>query len=1026
MADVLNAAPRPAPDAGPTPDPGVPDTVQAMIRPPAAPGAGDRLYGGAVTVVAVALVIIYAFLSSDLEPEVRQTVTYVGLIGGGLAAAIATAYRSRQAAGRRRRAWRLMSLASAFGALANTIYAVSTLVALPSAGVLSNACFAVAGVFGVAALILFPTARHRGTDTARMILDGVIVGGSILYMVTVGIFPSLLNVEGLDPAIKSMSLVMPVIDAVLATLAVLLILRVRREDRTTLALLGVGMVLYVASDLAYAVGTAAKTFQFGTAVDLGWIAGYGLIVLAALSPRSEPQATEEDRQETSPLWGTVLMFALFTGAAVLSLQIDAESTNYREATAALWIGVLLAVAARQILLIMDNDKLRLGLERRVSERTAELAKLTEQTELLLSSVGDGIYGVDREGKVTFANPAALHILGYDSEDLIGRAAHETFHGLQPDGTPYPETLCYITEAIESGIRANGEEDTYRRHDGKEVPVEVTASPLTSAEGTIGAVVGFRDVTERREVDRMKSEFVSVVSHELRTPLTAIRGSLGLISGGAVGQLPPRAAHMVSIALESSERLTRLINDILDIERIEAGTTPMDVADHAAAELIDAAIAQVQVIAMNAGVRIEVTSAEGAVHADRDRVVQALLNLIGNAIKFSPPQTTIEVESVVDGDLVQFRVSDQGRGIPADKLSSIFNRFEQVDSSDAREKGGTGLGLAISRSIVERHGGRIWAENRADGGATFRFTLPRAVIRVDRSGARTERASVIVHGLDSDVIAAVTRDLDAHGYGCLALTTAPTVIAQSEKHRPAAIVLAADASPQTAESLLSDLRRNPETREVPVVVVSNRTPDEMPALAACADGWVSSGAEDDRLVRTIVTAVLGQRARGAVLVVEDDDDLADVIRALLERRGLVVHHARTKVEALSFCTFTRPNVLILDRMLPDGDAAEIVTSLRQEERLAEVPVIVYSADEVRPDERDALRLGRTVYLSKGRATPQQLEAYVVELIGATLVQGDVEDPGSTTTPHSRPPLSGTDASPVGAASGGSTSHGEKAR
>jgi PAS domain S-box-containing protein len=956
-----------------------------MIRQSAPPSTPEeRLFSGAVTAVAVVLVVLYAFLSSDLPAGVRELTSFIGLIGGGIVASVACRRRGLRSTGRRRRSWMLISAACALGAAGNTWYALHEYGVTPDDNVTDGALL-LAGLCGVAAILLFPTAQRRRTDSARMLLDGIVVGGSILYIVSVTVFPELLEAEDVEERIAS--LILPVFDAMLATLAVLLILRGRREDRTTLALLSVGMVLYAASDLTYAVVNAESTYTFGAERDLGWIAGYGLIVLAALhSSRGAGSDLDEVEQEMSPLWGTVLMFGLFLAAASVSLFWEKPAPVERPAGAML-VGVMLAVAARQILLIMDNDKLRQGLERRVMERTAELAKLTEQRELLLSSVGDGIYGVDRDGRVTFANPAALTILGRESDALIGLPAHETFHGLQPDGTPYPLSHCYVTEAIESGIRAHGEEDTYRRLDGKEIPVEVTASPLTSAEGIVGAVVGFRDVTERREVDRMKSEFVSVVSHELRTPLTAIRGSLGLISGGAVGALPPRAAHMVTIALESSERLTRLINDILDIERIEAGTTPMDIADHSAAELIDAAIAQVQVIAANAGVRLDVRQADGDVHADRDRIVQALLNLLGNAIKFSPRDTVIEVESDVDGDMVSFRVSDHGRGIPTDKLGSIFNRFEQVDSSDAREKGGTGLGLAISRSIVERHGGRIWAESGPDGGATFRFTLPRAASPVDRSGARTERASVIVHGVDPTAVGAVTTDLDTHGYRCLTLTTAPTVIAQAEMHRPAAIVLVADSSPEAATQLVTALRRNPETQEVPVVVVSDRRPAEFPTLAACADGWVAPGSGDDLLVRTLVTAVLGQRARGVVLVVEDDEDLADVIRALLERRGLLVHHARTKVEALSRCAFSRPNVLILDRVLPDGNGVELVASLREQEKLADLPVIVYSSAEVRPEERDGLRLGRTVYLSKGRATPQQLEAYVVELIGRTIVNPD---------------------------------------
>jgi PAS domain S-box-containing protein len=969
-----------------------------MIRQSAPSTPEERLFSGALTAVAITLVVIYAFVASDLPLEVKQAASYLGLILGGVFGCLASRTRARRSQGRRRRAWVLISLACGLGAVANTWYVLEKARIVPNE-LVTDATLLLAGLSGVAAILLFPTAKRRRTDSARMVLDGVVVGGSILYIVSVTVFPELLNVQRVDERIAS--LILPVIDAMLATLAVLLILRGRREDRTTLALLSAGMVLYAGSDLPFAVANARSEYVFGQPSDLGWIAGYGLIVLAALYPGGAGPIAEEVEQETSPMWGTVLMFGLFVTAVSVGLFWDKQNADVSTVAGGMLVGVMLAVAARQILLVMDNDKLRQSLERRVVERTAELAKLTEQRELLLSSVGDGIYGVDREGRVTFANPAALTILGWEPEALIGLPAHETFHGLQPDGEPYPLSHCYITEAIEAGIRAHGEEDTYRRLDGKEIPVEVTASPLTSAEGIVGAVVGFRDVTERREVDRMKSEFVSVVSHELRTPLTAIRGSLGLISGGAVGQLPPKAAHMVTIALESSERLTRLINDILDIERIEAGTTPMDVADHAAAELVDAAVAQVQVIATNARVRIEVRRADGDVHADRDRVVQALLNLLGNAIKFSPPDTVIEVESALDGDMVAFRVSDQGRGIPPDKLAGIFNRFEQVDSSDAREKGGTGLGLAISRSIVERHGGRIWAESGPEGGATFRFTLPRAATPVDRTGARTERASVIVHGVDPQAVGAVAANLDAHGYRCLSLTTAATVIAQAEMHRPAAVVVVVDADLDAATTLVTALRRNAETRELPLVVVSAGAPGAAPTLAACADGWVAPGAEDDLLVRTLVTAVLGHRARGAVLVVEDDDDLAHVIRALLERRGLIVHHARTRAEAESYCAFSRPNVLILDRVLPDGTGVELVASLREQDRLADVPVIVYSSAEVRPEERDDLRLGRTVYLSKGRATPQQLEAYVVELMGRTVVGADADRGGARA--HGRPPL-----------------------
>ncbi len=284
------------------------------------------------------------------------------------------------------------------------------------------------------------------------------------------------------------------------------------------------------------------------------------------------------------------------------------------------------------------------------------------------------------------------------------------------------------------MAVSGVEDIYRDANGRPIAVEVTVSPLTDDAGVRGAVVVFRDVTQRREVDQLKNEFVSMVSHELRTPLTAIRGSLGLLAGGALGELSSPATRMVEIAMDSSRRLTRLIDQILDLERIESGTVPLEIGNYDAGDLIDAAVDQMNVIAEEAGVSIRITGRDGSVITDADRVVQTLLNLLGNAVKFSPDGGTVAVASTVFDNNVEFRVEDRGRGIPPDKLETVFIRFQQVDSSDARDKGGTGLGLAISRSLVERLGGRIWAENRDGGGARFSFVLPRSADRAEEEPA----------------------------------------------------------------------------------------------------------------------------------------------------------------------------------------------------------------------------------------------------------------------------------------------------
>ena len=231
---------------------------------------------------------------------------------------------------------------------------------------------------------------------------------------------------------------------------------------------------------------------------------------------------------------------------------------------------------------------------------------------------------------------------------------------------------------------------------------------------------------RRESEQVKDEFISVVGHELRTPLTSIRGSLGLLEGGVFGELPTEAQSMLALAVTNTDRLVRLINDVLDIERMDAGRMDLELAPVKASELVEDAIQVVQMSATQAKVTLDIDVPEDpTVSVDSDRILQVLVNLLGNSIKFSPRSSTVTIRVISDDGLARFSIKDAGRGIPADRLESIFERFRQVDSSDAREKGGSGLGLAIARDIVSHHGGQLSVESEVGVGSTFYFTLPLA-------------------------------------------------------------------------------------------------------------------------------------------------------------------------------------------------------------------------------------------------------------------------------------------------------------
>jgi PAS domain S-box-containing protein len=362
-------------------------------------------------------------------------------------------------------------------------------------------------------------------------------------------------------------------------------------------------------------------------------------------------------------------------------------------------------------------------ELRLARHATQLEGLSNRLETVLNSAGEGIYGLDAHGTVTFINDAGARLIGLPRDRIVGRAAQDVIHTETEPGyvedVEAPSSDGFPTTATPRLLTGR-----HRRTDGTLFDSESISAPIVQDSAVVGSVVVFRDVSGRRAVERLKDQFISVVSHELRTPLTGIRGALGLLAGGAAGPLSPRAARMVEVGTTSADRLIRLITDILDLERMTAGHLTAHPRTAEAGPLIAAAVEEIAVVAAGAEVSITVGNTPGAVLADPDRVIQILSNLIGNAVKFSGPGSAVELSTIVLDEHVRFDVADHGPGIPADQLEEIFQPFRQADASDTRRHGGTGLGLAICRSIVEQHNGRIWASCKPGVGATFSFTLPR--------------------------------------------------------------------------------------------------------------------------------------------------------------------------------------------------------------------------------------------------------------------------------------------------------------
>jgi CheY-like chemotaxis protein len=369
------------------------------------------------------------------------------------------------------------------------------------------------------------------------------------------------------------------------------------------------------------------------------------------------------------------------------------------------------------------------------------------------------------------------------------------------------------------------------------------------------------VTERREVDRLKREFVSSISHELRTPLTSIRGSLGLLAGGVFGPLSPDATEIVAVAERNVVRLIALINDILDLERLDGGRLEMRFESSRAGAIVERSLEAVRSFADQSKVALVVDPVPSTVRvrADADRLVQVLVNLVSNAVKFSPSGSAVTIRVVLTPGMAEFQVEDRGRGVPPALREAIFERYRQVEASDSRSKGGAGLGLAICKAIVEQHGGSIGVRDAAETGSLFWFRIP--------------------------------------------------------------------------------------------LVSTNR-----PSLSGSIKG-----------------------ARGLALLVDDDEELLAILELRLAQDRVATQRATSAGEAIAAALALKPDILVLDLGLPDGDGSQVVVALRNNKALAGIPLLVYTGRDLRQEDRDRLVLGPTRYLTKSRESEGEFRSVVLELL-----------------------------------------------
>jgi PAS domain S-box-containing protein len=586
------------------------------------------------------------------------------------------------------------------------------------------------------------------------------------------------------------------------------------------------------------------------------------------------------------------------------------------------------------------------------EHTRQLGAL-QASETQLRQITDAVPAliayVDKEQRFRFHNRAYESTFGLTREQVQGRSLAEVFGEelYQAIRAKVDEVLSgYPVRFERSQVEAGGEMRIYSEH----------YFPRYSDEDG-SSVIGFyslaTDITEMKRIDRMKSEFVSMVSHELRTPLTSIRGSLGLIAGGVAGDLSDAATRLIDIAKNNCERLIRLVNDILDTEKMESGKMrfEMNVVE------LEPVVAQSIVANEGYAAQREVTfrltgSGEPMrVHVDRDGLSQVVTNLLSNAVKFSPRGAVVEVAiSSVDGR-VRVEIRDHGSGIPDEFRDRIFQKFAQADSSDSRQSGGSGLGLNIAKGIVERLGGAIGFTTQAGAGTTFHFELPewREPLESDPAGGQApRRPRVLVCEDDPDIAKLIAMILDKAGYDADIAFTAARSRELALTGAYAAMTVDLRLPDQDGMLLMRGLRDDERTRLLPFVVVSAISAEGRVRLNSetlSVHDWLEKPIDENRLVIAIRDSIAGaSRAKPHILHVEDDPDIQTVSAAIV-RDFATFDCAATLAEARALLAAKRYDLVLLDLNLAEGLGAGWTLVPDIEALEPPPPIVIFTADDV---------------------------------------------------------------------------------
>jgi signal transduction histidine kinase/DNA-binding response OmpR family regulator len=494
----------------------------------------------------------------------------------------------------------------------------------------------------------------------------------------------------------------------------------------------------------------------------------------------------------------------------------------------------------------------------------------------------------------------------------------------------------------------------------ELVVKARVSAVVDGAGNyMGRILALRDVTAERMIADMKNEFVSTVSHELRTPLTSIKGYVDLILDGSAGDINEMQQEFLGIVKENSDRLVELINEMLDISRIESGRVHLRVEPLKMAESIAGAVDTFRAVLQQTDRTIEVQLPDNLplVVADRDRVGQVLINLISNAIKYSPGGGQVTIAATHAGEFVTVSVTDQGLGISREDQKRLFTKFYRVDTAMTREIGGTGLGLSICKTIIELLGGEIGCKSKPGQGSTFWFSLPVAAAEMVRTpsleGPDEVGGTVLVIDRDPEVADLIETYLRRRGYDVVQAHDADEALKVALKVQPRAITLDVILHEGDGFDLLHRLKERPETRDIPVVVLSIVC-DEGKSCRMGAANYLEKPIDQGRLLK-IIDEIVGSISSPVALVVDDDRDVVRVLSETLRKKGFAVVAAYDGTEAVAALQQRIPDILVTDLKMPKMDGYDLIQRVKTTPEWAEIPVLVMTAHRIDRNRIDVLEL-----------------------------------------------------------------------